>query len=396
MAGVPEGALAVAVSGGGDSMALLHLMAERGPLRAVTVDHGLRDGAAEEAAMVAEVCAGLAVPHDTLKWQWNGQGNLQARARLARQRLIADWAAPLGITHVALAHTADDQAETVLMRLGREAGVDGLSGMAAQRQALGLTWLRPLLDHSRAELRALLRARGATWAEDPSNEDPRFDRVKARQAMAALAPLGITRDGLTRVAAQMAEVREALDAQLAAVVREHTQVEGGDVVFFTRALAEQPQEIQRRLLAGALRWVASADYAPRRAALARVQGDIAHGRPATVHGCLVLPGPERTRITRELRAVADLTAPMGQLWDQRWRATGPAGAGLELRALGAEGQLQCPELRERGLPHASRLSLPGLWRKGQLLAAPLCDLGGKWRVELAHGAESFAQSLKSH
>lgn len=374
-------------------MALLHLLAAQGPVRAVTVNHGLRSEAAGEAAFVARVCADLGVPHDILHWQWDGQGNLQARARQARRALIAAWAAPLGITHVALGHTLDDQAETFLMRLAREAGVDGLSGMSAQTQAEGLTWLRPLLGLRRADLRTYLKAQGLSWCEDPSNADDRFDRVKARQA---LAQLGIDAATLAQVATHMQDARQALETMLAQVAREHAMVDVGDVVFYTQAMAAQPPEIYRRFLARALMWVSSADYAPRRAALARLQDDIAAGRPATIHGCIVLPGDARTRITREMQAVAGHTVPMDALWDGRWQATGPQASGLTLRALGPEGQLQCPALRERRLPHAARLSLPGLWRGDQLLAAPGVDLGGKWRVELAHGSASFTQSLESH
>ncbi|WP_114967069.1 tRNA lysidine(34) synthetase TilS, partial [Alkalilacustris brevis] len=183
--------LGVAVSGGGDSVALLLLVADwaaaRGVrLRAVTVDHGLREGAAQEAEAVARLCAELGIGHDILRWQgWDGQGNLQDAARRARQGLIAGWARDHGLAAVALGHTRDDQAETVLMRLARGAGVDGLSGMAPLRLAVGLAWLRPLLDVGRAELRALLRARGVPWAEDPSNEDARFQRVRARRALEA-------------------------------------------------------------------------------------------------------------------------------------------------------------------------------------------------------------------
>ncbi len=130
------GPLGIAVSGGSDSLALLHLMVEwgRAPLRCVTVDHRLRDASAEEAAQVAEICAALGIAHDTLTWDgWDGQGNLAAEARRARYALLADWAVTHGLTGIALGHTQDDIAETLLMRLARRAGVDGLAAMPQRR-----------------------------------------------------------------------------------------------------------------------------------------------------------------------------------------------------------------------------------------------------------------------
>lgn len=396
VSGIAPGALGVAVSGGGDSMALLHLLAARGPVRAVTVDHGLRPEAAREAAFVDEVCAGLGVPHDVLRWHWDGQGNLQDRARRARRRLIAGWAAPLGITHVALGHTADDQAETFLMRLAREAGVDGLSGMEPETVSQGLTWLRPLLGHGRAELRDYLRARGLAWVEDPSNEDPHYERVKARRALAALAPLGIEAGTLARVSAQLAESRAALEAQVAALVEANARIEAGDVLIENAALAVAPVEIRRRVLSHALRFVASAEYGPRRAALARVLDDITAARRATVHGCLVQPGKRQVRITREFNALAEIHAPAPGVWDGRWRLEGPEREGLEIRALGPEGLAQCPERRASGLPRATLLASPAVWDGDHLVAAPLAALGGNWRAEIFAPQNSPFARIISH
>jgi tRNA(Ile)-lysidine synthase len=396
VSGIAPGALGVAVSGGGDSMALLHLLAACGPVRAVTVDHGLRPEAAREAAFVGETCAGLGVPHDILRWHWDGQGNLQDRARRARRRLIADWAARAGITHVALGHTADDQAETFLMRLAREAGVDGLSGMAEKTVTQGLTWLRPLLGHGREELREYLRARGLAWVEDPSNEDPHYERVKARRALAALAPLGIEAGTLARVSAQLAEARAALEAQVAALVEENLRLEAGDVLIDRAALAAAPAEIRRRVLSEALRWVGSAEYAPRRAALARLLEDIAAGRRATVHGCLVQPGRVQVRIGREFNAVAGTRAPAPGVWDGRWRLQGPAEDGLEIRALGPEGLAQCPDPRASGLPRATLLASPAVWDGDHLVAAPLAGVGGNWRAEIFAPHDSPFRRIISH
>jgi tRNA(Ile)-lysidine synthase len=191
----PPARVGVALSGGGDSTALLALAAGWAAaagvaLAAATVDHGLRPGARAEAAAAGEMARGLGVAHDILAWQgWTGRGNLQDAARRARRALLADWARARGIDAVLLGHTADDQAETVLMRLARGSGVDGLSGMAALRRADGITWARPLLGTRRALVAGLAAGRGHGLAEDPSNADPRFFRVRARGRRLAVWPI---------------------------------------------------------------------------------------------------------------------------------------------------------------------------------------------------------------
>ncbi|MGL4319255.1 MAG: tRNA lysidine(34) synthetase TilS, partial [Paracoccaceae bacterium] len=201
----PEGfnKVGVAVSGGGDSIALLHLMHRIAPhagwdVQAVTVDHALRHESAREAAGVSDYCATLGIPHSTLHWDHGViAGNVMDAARQARKRLIGDWARGLGISHIAMGHTADDQAETFLMGLARASGLNGLSGMRRVWREHGVMWGRPVLGHSRAELRSYLRRHGIAWVDDPTNDDDSFTRIKARKALVALAPLGITVKGLT-------------------------------------------------------------------------------------------------------------------------------------------------------------------------------------------------------
>ena len=392
------GPLGLAVSGGGDSMAMLHLAARAGlALRAVTVDHGLRPEAAAEARFVGDVCAGLGVPHDILTWQgWDGRGNLQAAARSARYGLMADWARDGGIGTVALAHTLDDQAETFLMRLGRAAGVDGLAGMPPQRHAYGVAWLRPLLFAERDELRGFLRRGGHGWCEDPSNADARFARVRARQALAALAPLGIDAHVLSEVAGHMAAARHALEVQTTAAALDCARVDRGDVVFDREKLFALPPEITRRLLEHALKWVSSAEFGPRAGSLAEFTAALASGAEATLHGCRALVAGGAIRVTREYQAVRDAVAAPGALWDGRWRVTGPWEQGLELRALGEAGLRACPGWRDTGLPRPSLLASPGVWRGAVLVAAPLAGLGPGWRAEPANGPEGFVQSIISH
>ncbi len=394
--------IGVAVSGGGDSIALMHLLAAHhaagGPEPVVvSLDHGLRPEAAGEVAAVAQSAAALGVTHAALVWGgWDGRGNLMAGARRARYRLIAEWAIGQGLPAVALGHTADDQAETFLMRLARGAGLDGLSGMSAERRAEGMLWLRPLLDTTRAELRAYLRAAGLGWVDDPTNDDTTYARVRARATMAALVPLGISPSGVAEVTAHLREVREVLDAATYAVAEALVRFDMGDLVIDRAGLAQQPAELRRRLLAQALRWIAGAEHAPRGPALAAFGETALKGSaPATLHGCIALPEGEQLRICREAASCAG-AVPLGAVWDGRWRLNGPSVPGAEVRALGDAGLQQCPEWRASGRPRAALAADPALWRGAELLAAPLAGMGNGWHVEPERDRADFLVSLFVH
>ena len=290
---LPAGRLGVAVSGGGDSVALLLLLLSAGrDVAAVTIDHGLRPGSAGEAAAVAALCAARAIPHATLRWEgWDGAGNLQDRARQARRALIADWAKQRGIGVVALGHTLDDQAETLVMRLGRGSGVDGLSAMQPEIEAEGVRWVRPLLDVRRSALRAWLTAAGVAWAEDPSNADLRFDRVRVRQALPLLAELGIGPERLAATARVLGRARAALEqatGELAAACLGDGGA--GDLLLDPGPFAAGAEELRLRLLAAALSWVSGAVYRPRLVRLEAAQAAVVGGRVGhglTLHGCVL-------------------------------------------------------------------------------------------------------------
>lgn len=400
--GGPGPAIGVAVSGGSDSTALLHFLANWAgrygrEIRAVSVDHGLRDASASEARGVGVHCAALGVKHDILHWTgWDGQGNLQDQARQARYGLMADWAAQNGIGDIALGHTQDDQGETVLMRLARGAGVDGLAAMAPVRQSQGVRWLRPLLGLRRNELRAYLDQRGVTWVDDPSNEDPKYDRIKMRKALGVLDALGITSQGLADTAARMASVREVLDQATADATLALAKVRGGAVYLDVPALFDLPAETRRRLLAHSLCWVSGAVYQPRRAPLLELEGLIGAKKTSTLHGCLITVQKENCIIAREFSAVASLVVDPGSVWDGRWRLNGPVQAGHEIRATGEKGLSLLGNWRETGVHRSVLLGAPAVWSGDDLVAAPLAGLANGWRAELVQGENHFHTSVLSH
>ncbi len=398
----PPKVLGVAVSGGSDSLALLVLLTEwhrqGGPaVSAVTVDHGLRPESAAEAAEVSAICARLGVAHSTVHWQgWNGQGNLPDRARRARYGLLADWAGRAGVGDIAVGHTADDQAETFLMRLAREAGLDGLSAMADRWRQEGVTFHRPALTVTRAALRDELRARGVAWIEDPTNADPAFERVRARQVLSALAPLGISADGLASVAHNLRDARDTLYHYVARAARDNVAVMDGDLLLDRGGLTDLPAEIARRLLRRCLQWVGGAAYGPRGAAMEAFRKAAAQGRTTTLQGCLLVPEGDRLRLVREYNAVRDLRVPADAVWDGRWRLTGPEPEGAEIGALGPEGLAVCPDWRATGRPRVSLLSSPAVWKGTDLLAAPLAGVGNGWRADLLRDEASLTATGIAH
>lgn len=398
----PPETLGVAVSGGSDSLGLLVVlhdwMKDDGPaLHAVTVDHGLRAESAAEAAYVGEVCARLGVPHTVLHWQeWDGQGNLPDQARRARYTLMAEWAETGEISDIAVAHTADDQAETFLMRLAREAGIDGLSAMADRWIQGAVTFCRPVLGITRAELRTVLQERGIEWVDDPTNADERYDRVRARKALAGLADMGITAEGLSNVAHHMAGMRDTLYWYVKLAARNIVGLQAGDILMDRTGFESLPPEVGRRLLQEALKWVGGAEYGPRGRALNLMMEAVAEGTGMTLHGCQMTVESGLLRLAREAEAVARLRSGTGETWDRRWRLEGPETKSAEIGALGEAGLKQCPDWRESGLPAASLRASPAVWQGDELLAAPLAGLSNGWSAHLLDDDNHVFAALLSH
>ena len=392
--------LGLAVSGGSDSVALLRLAAIWSKAREVslfcyTVDHGLRPESAQEAAFVAGLCADLGVPCKTLVWTgWDGQGNKSAAARDGRYDLMAQAASEDSVTDIALAHTQDDQAETVVMRLARKAGVDGLAAMAPSRLDRGIVWRRPLLAATREELRGFLGEIGQDWRDDPSNEDPDYDRIRIRQSSDQLAKLGLTSEALAAVASNMQQAQAALDEVVLKAAQTLCEVKAGAVTMPLDGFMEQPTEIRRRLLSELLRWVSSGTYPPRREALSGALEVIGQGQTTTLAGCLIFGKSGQVWVTREPAAVAETEARVGDLWDRRWCLLGKAEANeFVIRCLGETGLSYCEAWRDLGIPRPVLLSTPAVWQADRLIAAPLAGYVEGWQAKLSGNAEDFPNAL---
>ena len=389
--------LAVAISGGSDSLALLSLChawrQDGGPrISAVTVDHGLRPTSAQEAADVGTLCAQLDIPHDTLHWtRAQPGGNLQDQARRARYAIMAGWAATKGVDVIALGHTLDDQAETFLMRLARGAGLDGLSAMRDRWQDGAVQFVRPLLTCRREALRDHLTGQSLSWVEDSTNTDPTYDRARVR---AALPELGIAMDTLSDVAGHLAQARDALHAVTLQAAREIARVDRGDVILDHAGFCALHPDLSRRLLLSAMRWINGADYPPRGKAMAAVQADCVAGRRAVLQGCDISHAKGQIRITREAAAVATLTTNPDELWDGRWRLRGPNILNARVCALGEAGLRHCPDRALAGFPARSLIATPAVWQGRKLIAAPVAQLANGWTAELVPRARGdFAADI---
>ena len=280
LTGGAPGRLGIAVSGGPDSLALLLLAnaAFPGRIAAATVDHKLRAESAAEAAFVGEVCAGLGVPHFVLAADQRIARNVQAEARALRYRLLGGWAEAEGVRWLLTAHHSDDQAETLLMRLARGAGLGGLSAVRAVNGAV----LRPLLGWRRDELAGIVRAAGLDPVADPSNDDARYDRVRLRRHLAEAPWLDAPQ--LARSAAALAEAEAALDWTTARLIEERVTREGDATRFDPAGV---PAELRRRILLDLL----GAAEPPRGDALQRLIATLEAGGTATLAGIKCEGGP---------------------------------------------------------------------------------------------------------
>lgn len=394
--------ICVAVSGGSDSLALLALAVEARDalaardgapiaLTALTVDHGLRPQSADEAAEVGRLAEQRACAHRILRWRGAKPGaNLQAAAREARYALLADWRRAAGVGPLLLGHTRDDLAETFVLRLLRGSGVDGLAAMAEDAPEEPEDWaraegrprlrrIRPLLGIGRAQLRRICQDRGLAWIDDPSNDDPRFDRVKVRRLLAEAAPLGLSADRLVKTALTLSRARAALED---ATIDLHRRAGRADLrlglaQIAVGALRAAPREIALRWLARALAWGAGAAYPPRldslEAALDAVLTPAIGGAATrrTLHGCLLEAGGgdgAMLRVMREPAAAAgsqSLTPGRAVLWDNRFRAVAHA-PGCRVGPVGPAGR----RLIGVSGPPAAVEAMAGIWRDAELLATP--------------------------
>jgi len=395
--------LAVGVSGGADSMALL-LLADRwarargGQITALTVDHGLRAASASEARQVARWGRDLGFAHTILlRTGPTPQTGIQAAARAARYALMSEWCRANEVLHLLVAHHQDDQAETLLHRLGRSSGAAGLAGMPPISEQAHVRFLRPLLSVGKAALVATLKERGQDWIEDPSNLDPAYTRIRLRNFTRRLAEQGLPMADLATATHQRAVARAEADCAAATVLAAATTLyPEGYCELDAAQLSDCPADIARLALARIVVTIAGRQHPPRGAPLERLAEELRAGRltaSRTLGGCRILPaGNDRLLVCREPAAARERLAyqPGARLrWDGRYTlalaSTGGAGSAemgalaeensrVEIARLGRAGWAKLvadqPEYHSSSIPAAVRPSLPALWQGEKILSVP--------------------------
>lgn len=379
--------VALAVSGGSDSTALMWLAARwtatqpHPPrLTVLTVDHGLRAEAAAEARQVAAWAQALGLAAHILTWSGaRPASGLQAKARAMRYGLMRDWCLVHGASLLVTAHTREDQAETFLMRLARGSGIRGLSAMrAGETDTVMLE--RPLLETRRADLRATLKAAGQDWIEDPSNQDDRFERVRLRQALPMLAGLGLTPETVTRSAARLERALAAIDGLCRDFLSRHVEIRPeGFALVDLQAFHKLDEEVAIQLLERLLGRLGGGDEPPRLMAVEALHHWLRRGgtEARTLAGCRLaqrrrhlLIGREAGRISRTPVALA---AGASLLWDNRFRISiGPAAPDVAI--LPVQG---LKVARNPDIPAFVQDSLPALLIGGEIAAVPSLSYVGQ-------------------
>lgn len=309
-----DGPIIVALSGGGDSVALLHMLAERvgcARLHAVIVDHALREGSASDAGCAADFARMLGVGAEIRRLEWDADAKRsQETARRARYVSLCDAAREHTARIIAVAHTADDQAETVFMRAAKGSGWRGLAGMAEIAPApvwpegWGVALARPLLNERRAALRDMLRARRAEWIEDPANANPAFERVRVRARLAELEREGLDPIRFARLAAELRVLADAIDAEASALIARAVRFDGPDILL-DLAGWDAPLETRRRALSVLIAAAAGAEREPAPAALASLEARLGEPkfRGASLGGASVHRRRDGLRISRDPGAI---------------------------------------------------------------------------------------------
>lgn len=386
--GVPLSApLAVAVSGGADSLCLAMLLKETRPVTALIVDHGLRSRSSDEAQLTADRLTALKIECKVLEWRHDQMpaANIQAAAREARYGLMSKWCNDHQIQFLCTAHHMDDQAETLMLRMARGSGVYGLAGMAGTRElGQGVTLVRPLLAYPKSRLVATLEAQKLDWVEDPSNQSEKFDRVKIRNLLADPPLEGFRADRLAATAQRMRRSREALEfyqRQWLSIAAEF--FDAGYALLDKSKFNDVPEDIYLRALNSVIQFSGGGDYAPRFEKLIRLAGAIISDdfKGHTLSGVKFAPfADDRILVTREISAMEPEKAINKEThWDGRFVAEATKNMqkhNLLIGPLGDAGREfimdSIADLEESALmvPKQVLPTLPAIFEGERLIAVP--------------------------
>jgi tRNA(Ile)-lysidine synthase len=379
--------IAVAVSGGADSMALCILLADWAKNRqqkivALTVDHGLRKNSAEEALKVANWLATYGVEHKTLIWKGEKPlTGVQAAARKARYTLMATWCRKNNFMVLMTAHHLEDQVETFLMRTERGSGLDGLASMDSVVVLEGILLIRPLLSMSRSRLRTFLEERKQIWIEDPSNYNLAYQRTRIRQLVEKLEIRGLYPARTLKLIDHLTVLRQQFSGVVSVFLERAVRImpETYGVVHF-EALKHLPYPILERVLVQIIAKLSGRIYPPRRQRLKFSIENIKSIKTIdfTLGGCRFIVKGSKMIVCRDQRSVSikQVIAGNNFIWDGLFRVviSGPSGVTGKIGPLGKKGWVEivekCPELKSIPIPHPVRLTLPTLFDNDEVVEVP--------------------------
>jgi tRNA(Ile)-lysidine synthase len=370
-------AMAIAVSGGADSMALCLLADEWARAKghqiiAITVDHGLRVGTKEEGLKIANWLSDRGVAHHILTWQGTKpMTGIQAAARNARYKLLVNWCTDNNITGFMTAHHLEDQVETFLLRAERGSGLNGLASMNTLTNINGVVLMRPLLRITKSRLYASLTQRGQSWVEDPSNQNPAYRRTKMRKLVVELETQGLTPQKISDLISHFAGLRRKFADVVAVFFDRAVRVlPVGYGVVHLDILQRLPDPILERVLVHLTSILGGKKYPPRRDRLKRAMKNIKSDRILgfTLGGCRFIVKGHSIMICRDQRAISTQKVCVGSAlnWDGLFfiEISGVAGMTANLSALGKKGWLEIvhksPELKRNSIPYEVRVTLPSL------------------------------------
>jgi tRNA(Ile)-lysidine synthase len=385
--------IAVGVSGGPDSLALVYLVDRwacnhGGRAVGLTLDHGLRDQSAAEAAQVGRWLDGRGIEHHTLNWIGDKPTSaIQETARGVRREMLLSWCRDAGIVHLALAHHADDQAETYVMRLAHGSGPDGLAGMASVTESSHARIIRPLLRTPKSRLVATVSAMGHSWINDPSNDQDAFERIRVRKALAAMEETGAGLRPISRVMNDYATQRHELDAVTAHLVMHGTTFHAaGYAMIDLNDLWANGPVLGVRALSRVLMAIGGRHYAPARQSVVRLYEKLktnGPGKSRTLGGCRLIPMNGGCLVCREQRNLPGerVVTSSGKIkWDNRFQldlvadALNPVSGDLTIRPLGKNGWCdlvaEAPGIRPCSVPEPARYSLPALYHNDAIVQVP--------------------------
>ena len=399
---IPDMPVAVACSGGADSMSLTLIIAgwakaNNRAIIALTVDHGLRKESQEEARQVGKWLKKRGIAHAILSWKGKKPvRNIQEAARKTRYRLLADYCKTHHIPYLLVAHHLEDQAETFLLRLARGSGVDGLSAMSALTSLYGIQIVRPLLDIPKTELLAYLKACKQPYISDPSNENTAYDRVKMRSLLPMLAKAGLTPERIALAAKNMARARKHLESETSDFLDRACD-------FFPEGYAllhalPESEEIALRALAKLLMAISGSETKPRLEELERLYNAIKNPafKAATLGGAVFSLHKKSVLIYREQQNIAApiaIRAGKEIGWDNRFMIThaNAASTTFFVGALTQEGWLSIARKHKLCNPFPVKkilYTLPAIRdTKGTIVAVPHMGFGQQ-KIQISHSVQA--------